>query len=330
MFLLPVIGVPAPRSNRFSSAVRSGANLAEVVTGDRFSWNADLPLRFGALARVPEGATPSPAFVAQVEVAGAEVIRSLPDDLRGILSRKDFGFSVFRHPAEYLDKIQTLDELVPPEALDAFLKVTNGQAPGLDPAVLKQQLLKVYKQGLMPAFAFYLVGQPTVNVHETYEIPLALRLFGGYKKAIPPLSRILRHELGHYVESLTGLGMRRAMMKPRFRQLLFEDLDQAIAQGLIPMRRTPKGLYEAVPDGGQWQQSVLGHPVTIIPEHFSYYVPGSPQDYRALPEAFAEIFAGNFGGGMFPNTRYFRDQLFPKTSAWMRNELLPELYRQFS
>lgn len=292
---------------------------------------------------VPEGAKPSRAFMESMHKAVSDLMLCMDPPLLALLKQRNFRFSVYHHPDEYMDGWRKPGDISPDRsAINLSRSLLRQLKPELSDRQVDELLMKASKAQLGLFRAYYAMCRPEVIVHEKIRLPDAATIAAWdldieAMQNLPDMEPgLLMHELGHFIDNLPGTADKRLFRDPRFQQKLFQDLDNAIARGDQLYERTEDGQYR--PNKEFREKYLTTKEGAEIPEITltqdsgwpEYYIPTSPNDIRGLGEAFAEILActGIFGGAC--QDRFAISHiLYPETTRWMKEEFIPEICRRF-
>jgi hypothetical protein len=198
---------------------------------------------YSHLVRIGEGSNPSPEFVAKAQKSVTEMMNSLPEELRELALKQNFGVKIYHSPNDYINRLE-------PEGLEAILTKTDIQdlktrLDDMRPTV-KEQLQKMSpEQEISDEFldeimadneealkyqileerqgckAYYSRGYQNIILHEKLGTPNMEHI------VIDPSTELFQHEIGHYFDWSRQVGSPSFSSDPQFRRLLQEDLENA-------------------------------------------------------------------------------------------------------
>lgn len=274
--------------------------------------------------QVPPGTRPSPAFISQVQTSLAQALSTLPPELVDILRARKFQVHVYKNPNDYVDRYQTFEDFTDPhESYRSFIREKDRAPTMMYPEAqaqledsIKKTIMYYTRAAIRQSIALHIAGEPYIIVHEN------LSPKGGITAGI------LRHEIGHYVDYLPRKAHPRLSDRPDYEQALIQDLENLAKNPVSPVEKTGEKTFNLhlLARLGMGLRHLL-QPV-LPPEQFLYYFPADPTDTARRREAFAEIFASNFGGGAHPAPAFIRAHIYPRTSRLLREQFLPSLYQQ--
>jgi hypothetical protein len=201
------------------------------------------PKDYSHLIRIGEGSKPSPEFVEKAQKSITELMNSLPEDLRELALKQDFGIKVYHSPHDYMKKLEDegIEAILPESDLQLMKKTLEDMRP-----TLKEQLQKmVPEEEITDEF----IDDLMKNNAETFQKQLLEQRAGckayynrGYQNIIlhekpgspelncevtDPTPELFQHEIGHYFDYSRPLGDPAFSSDSKFRLLLQEDLENA-------------------------------------------------------------------------------------------------------
>lgn len=314
----------------------TGTQAAKVVPLKTFSEASKINM---SLIQVGGKTPPSKEFQAAVSEATEKLLQSLPANMRQKLLEKGFKVQVYHSSDELMDSILTLSDLLSKESLESAMKIVKSQrnifsgifdwGRTISPAQLQNEVFQMLRKDLKMACGIYADGSRQIYLFEFFNNGLETTM--STSKAFD-LLRLLRHELGHYVDDFENVWAKRAMNSEGFKKAIQTDLDAASASQTIPIISKGNGVYDVdrikLKVEFDEMQRAAGKALSIA-EHYLSYTPLSiheQQGLRGLNEAFAEIFAAMHGGGALADPSFITEKLYPQTAKYIREVVLPALF----
>lgn len=198
---------------------------------------------YSHLIRIGEGSNPSPEFVAKAQKSITKMMNSLPEDLRELALKQDFGIKVYHSPHDYMKRLENkgIETLLPESEIQLIKKTLEDMRPTLIEQLQKMMpkeevtdefiddMMKKNAQTLQKQLieqrsgckAYYSRGYQNIILHEKPVVPELNSM------VTDPTTELFQHEMGHYFDYSRPLASPTFSSDLQFRRLLQEDLEKA-------------------------------------------------------------------------------------------------------